>query len=324
MKKIFIGIILSTACINASSAQNLVPNSSFEIFVECPDTSVLSGYINLDSTWFGFNSADYMNACDATNYLGVPINRFGNQHAYMGDAYVGLISYISNGFGREYVEVELISPLITDQTYYVQFQISLADTFQYAIENIGALFTDTLFNPFPPPSYNWQTGVPQIENPSGNILNDKINWVAINGSFVAQGGEKYMTIGNFRNDAQTNFLFLGGGDPSAKGAYYYIDDVYVGTTPPVSINENEKNNFNFKLYPNPNNGNITLEYSLKENETGMFNLYNITGTLICSHPLQKNNPKLFINNDELEAGIYLYDVSINNKKIKTNKMVIIK
>ena len=79
-----------------------------------------------------------------------------------------------------------------------------------------------------------------------------------------------------------------------------------------------------RLYPNPNNGSMTLEYSLKENETGMFNLYNITGTLICSHPLQKNNPKLFINNDELEAGIYLYDVSINNKKIKTNKMVIIK
>ncbi|MBL7884183.1 MAG: T9SS type A sorting domain-containing protein, partial [Bacteroidia bacterium] len=79
-----------------------------------------------------------------------------------------------------------------------------------------------------------------------------------------------------------------------------------------------------RLYPNPNNGSMTLEYSLKENETGMFNLYNITGTLICSHPLQKNNPKLFINNDELEAGIYLYDVSINNKKIKTDKMVIIK
>ncbi|MBL7884184.1 MAG: hypothetical protein JNL69_08950, partial [Bacteroidia bacterium] len=232
-----------------TKAQNLVPNPSFETFIECPDTSFLQFYTLLDSTWLQFNSVDYYNtSCSSSIYNSIPTNRFGHQDTRTGNGYVGLIAYYqTTNLSREYIEIKLTNAMIAGQIYYVQFYTSLADTREYAIENIGALFTDTLFNPFPPPSYNWQTGVPQIENPSGNMLNDKINWVPINGSFVAQGGEQYMTIGNFKNDAQTVTQYFGGTAINTLGAYYYIDDVYVGTTPPVSINENDKNNFNFKL-----------------------------------------------------------------------------
>ena len=275
--------------------------------------------------WIQYNSADCLNSCDTSYYQGVPINRFGSQDAHSGSGYVGLIAYNDNTFGREYIEVQLTSPLLALQTYYVQFYLSLADTMQFAIENVGVLFTDTLFDPFPPPSFAWITGVPQIENPAGNMLNDKNDWTAINGSFVAIGGEQYITIGNFRDDLNTANQYVGGTDPSTEGSYYYIEDVYVGTTPPpVSVHENEIDSHNVKLYPNPNNGMMTLECNLLDSENGKLSIYDITGKLIRVYNLAYGTKKLSIDAQLLEAGVYLYDIVVNNKKVKTNKLTIIK
>ncbi len=161
MKKI-IKILVCIICFLHTNvgAQNLVPNPSFENYVECPDTSFLQFYALLDSTWMQFNSADPYNTCSLSNYYSIPENRFGSQNTHTGNGYVGFAVYYNSVFSREYIEVQLISPLIVGQTYYVQFYVSLADTMQYAIENIGAIFTDTLFDPFPAPTYNWQTGIP--------------------------------------------------------------------------------------------------------------------------------------------------------------------
>lgn len=45
--------------------------------------------------------------------------------------------------------------------------------------------------------------IPQIQNPSNNIITDTLNWTAITGTFIATGDEKFMVIGNFRSDAAT-------------------------------------------------------------------------------------------------------------------------
>jgi len=317
-------VILCTCFYTNTFSQNLVPNPSFETFIECPDTSFLQFYTMLDSTWINFASPDYFNICDTSNYSSVPTNRFGYQYAHSGSAHAGLIAYYSSNFSREYIEIELISKLVFEETYYVQFYVNLADTREYAIENIGALFTDTLFNPYPFVGI-WQTGVPQVENPSGNMLNDKINWVAINGSFVAQGGEQYMTIGNFKNDAQTVTQYFGGTAINTLGAYYYIDDVYVGTTPPVSINENDKNNFIFKLFPNPNNGNMVLEYSLADEKTGLITIFDVSGRAVSVFALQNGKQKqLFINQTELANGLYFYEIKTNATPLQKGKFVILK
>ena len=310
--------------IKKTNGQNLVPNSSFEIFLECPDTTALPMLVNLDTTWRQFNSADYFNVCDLSGYRGVPLNQFGFQNAIINNAYSGLIVYTAGIFGREYIEVKLASPLALNQTYYIQFYVSLADTVRYAIENIGALFTDTLFDPFPAPSYTWQTGIPQVENSPGNMLNDKINWMTVSGSFVANGGEQYMTIGNFRNDANTVKQFFGGTDPSTLGAYYFIDDVYVGTTPPLGINENKKEEDLVKLYPNPNNGSMTLECNLKDHETGELIIYSLTGKALKKHCLAEGRETLNIDASELNSGMYLYELRINNIVTKNGKLSIIK
>jgi hypothetical protein len=325
MKKYYrIFILLFVLFFKKTNAQNLVPNASFEFFLECPDTSTIPFYVNLDSTWFQFNSSDYFNSCDATNYLGVPTNRFGYQNANFGNAYMGFIAYIGNIFGREYLEVELTNSLIANQTYYVQFYVSLSDTMQFAIEDIGALFTDTLFDPFPAPTYDWVSGIPQIENQPGNMLNDKINWTAVSGSFVANGGEKFLTIGNFKDDANTQTQHFGGTAPSTFGAYYYIDDVFVGTSPPVSIEDHKKETATTKLYPNPNTGNMFLECNLKDLESGNLIIYSITGEVVKEYYITPGTTKMNINAEFLKAGVYLYETRINGKTELKDKLIIIK
>jgi OmpA-OmpF porin, OOP family len=310
-------ILLCICFFYKTNAQNLVSNSSFEIFKECPDTSFLGLYPNLDSTWFQFNSADYFNSCDAIDYFGVPVNRFGYQFANSGNAYTGLIPYSSYGFGREYLEIKLTNSLL-NQLYYVQFHVSLADTIQYAIENLGALFTDTLFDPFPAPSYNWVTGIPQIENPAGNMLNNKFNWVTVTGSFIASGGENYMTIGNFRNDAQTVKQYLGGTNINTLEAYYYIDDVYVGTSP-LSVEEDKKGENFVKVYPNPNNGEYTVELP-EENASWKINIMDLQGRIIYEEISDKKKMELKM---DLENGLYLIQItnSVSNETI-TKKIIV--
>ena len=67
---------------------------------------------------------------------------------------------------------------------------------------------------------------PQITNTLG-IINDTLNWIEIKGTFVANGTEKYLIIGNFKTDVATsitsNTTGLGGGIWSE----YMIDDVSV-------------------------------------------------------------------------------------------------
>ena len=45
--------------------------------------------------------------------------------------------------------------------------------------------------------------VPQVVNPSTNILLATNSWMLISGTFVAAGGEDHVTIGNFLSDPAT-------------------------------------------------------------------------------------------------------------------------
>jgi hypothetical protein len=322
-KRTLLFIIILCLSRFSSQAQNLVPNSQFEksdtLICPPPDFVTISDDL---IPWIEFGSADFLNTCDTTEYIGVPKNRFGYQYPHSGNGYTGLIAYYSTLFSREYIETPLFSSLQAGQLYYVQFYVSLEDTMQYAIENLGMLFTDTLFDPFSSPIGSWSS--PQVENLPGNMLNDKLNWVAVSGSFIANGGENYVTIGNFKTDVQTVRQHLGGTTINTLGANYYIDDVYVGITPPVSVEENKKKEVPFKLYPNPNDGTMTLECNLQENESAELIIYNLTGNVVKSIQAMQGAKTLNIEASDLKTGMYLYELRVNGTAGKKNKLTIIK
>ena len=81
---------------------------------------------------------------------------------------------------------------------------------------------------------------------------------------------------------------------------------------------------NFKLYPNPNDGNMTLEYHIQDNDIATVSIYDLTGRMIKLYPLNTKSTKLDINENELGSGIYYYNIRVNEKLYQTNKIVIIK
>ena len=67
--------------------------------------------------------------------------------------------------------------------------------------------------------------LPQVEPAFHNFISDTVNWTEIKGIYTANGGENYITIGNFFSYSNTDTLYVGGRNPFDKDIYYYIDDV---------------------------------------------------------------------------------------------------
>jgi hypothetical protein len=93
-----------------------------------------------------------------------------------------------------------------------------------------------------------------------------------------------------------------------------------------ATNNSSTNEFEPKveLYPNPNNGNMTLEYSITANTSGVFELYDYTGRKIFDKILSGSNGKLDISIPNLVKGIYMYKVTSDKNVIGSGKVVIIR
>lgn len=92
---------------------------------------------------------------------------------------------------------------------------------------LGGNLVDTITNCTIPLDYI----NPQIKNPLGNVISDTLNWIAITGTFVASGGEKYMLLGNFLADNTVT-------TSSINTPYYpqYWTDVCVDDVSCIDIN----------------------------------------------------------------------------------------
>ncbi len=304
--------------------QNLVPNYSFEVYDTCPS----GGGINYAPPWLNPTSAspDYYNQCAISGGASVPTNVFGYQYAHTGVAYAGICVYGSDSSNnifsaREYIEIELTDSLIANHRYCVNFYVNLADkissTYNVAISEIGLLLSISRVNssnagPLP--------NTPQILSPVGMILDDSINWTLISGNYLAIGGERYITIGNFSNDVNTDTMEFNS-SASIHGAYYYLDDISVVQCN-VGIDEANAEVSSFNLSPNPNNGQMTLSYHLAQ--AAELSIYDMQGRRLITYTLPPNNQTLNLNLDQLNAGIYYYSLHTHDKQLKTEKLVIVK
>ncbi len=203
-------------------AQNLVQNGSFESITECPTFeygAICEGYA---PPWQCANesSADLFNACGNPYGLGVPDNHRGFQEALTGSGYAGIICRWDNQHYAEYIMIELTQPLDTGVWYNISFYLNLANDF-CGIRHFGAYFSEN--NPF---VNNWDylPVFPQVETNMG-YLSETIDWMPVAGCYLAQGGERFLTLGNFRNYENTEL------DSDCEGnsnsTYYYIEDVFL-------------------------------------------------------------------------------------------------
>jgi len=225
MRIIAILIWVYYSCITYAQ-MNLVPNPSFEKLTSKPKTV---GELNKAAPWVAptAGTADIFYKGAKDPLIGTPDNQLGSQIPRTGDNYAGAIFYKNkDDNSREYIQVELLQELEADEVYCLDMFVSLAELSKYAIDRIGVYFSENkiYFNNWSPIPVK-----PQIENGEKRIISNTDDWTLICGQYKAKGGEKFITIGNFYPNIETNVEKIK--KPSSiKGnqteyAYYYIDDV---------------------------------------------------------------------------------------------------
>ncbi len=210
----------------AQQQYNLVPNYSFENYAVCP--SKLNSYPPYP--WYNAckHIGSYCNSCCNDNFAGVPINyvgNFGYQNAHSGYGYA-IADFLYSG-ERTYIQVNLNTSLIANKKYYAAYYVNIPNPLKLACNNVAMLFTDTaIYSDLNRLTFNPIIANPQIVNYGNPIIVDTLNWIKVSGIFKANGGEQYLTIGNFKDDNQTLSKVILPSSPYAK-ASYYIDDVSV-------------------------------------------------------------------------------------------------
>jgi hypothetical protein len=230
MKKIIILVFIGLMVIKAQS-QNLLSNGSFESFYGCPVTYSQAGFI-LDSVYNWYSHAPYCShATVLHNNCGnvppgwgqIPYSHTGWQYPRTGNSYIDmavLLTHMHYWFPadtfqifKSFASVRFDDTMQANKMYNIRLYISIAefprgrnvnpnsnflsyldslgfyfshtkDTFNYSANCHGSLFSQRPFEP-------------QVYDTSG-YHTDTCNWVAINIKYLANGGEKYMTFGNFQ------------------------------------------------------------------------------------------------------------------------------
>lgn len=243
-----------------TSRVNLVFNGSFEEYRFCPKrVDAVGVLINVDG-WYQptKGSADYFNTCGSRE-CGVPKNKLGEQLPHDGEGYCGI--YCSKNDYREYLQTRLRRKLRAGDSIRLTFFVSLSEQSTGAVATLGGLFTkediyDTVRSILLHKEYETlsddifqviaTTYTPQVMNPPDVPLTDTRNWQCVTGIFVADGGEQYITLGNFNTAERSGYVEPDSLVQLLPGSYYYIDDVFVeclNCEPPIADDLNVDSNY---------------------------------------------------------------------------------
>ena len=328
-------ILFFTLRCGFTTAQNLVPNPSFEQYTECPQNPGGNGDFEFASPWLrSSGSPDFFNICSSeTNGLSVPSNLWGNQFAMSGNAYAGI--YVFNSTlppfppefttapnGREYISVRLIHGLELGKRYFVRFFVSLADVSGYAVSSLGVYFSNQLITSLP--GYIPQT--PQVNNKPNTPITKKDNWVAIEDTITATGMEEYLMIGNFLHDTLCDTLFIGNQDTWNYASYYYIDDVLVVDvdsleflTTNVKGSKKEMLKTKVQVFPNPIQKYVSIKVTKSQLNGAEFIITDLLGRTIAKQTLLQELTTF--STQDWANGMYVWSMLEDGRLVQSGKLV---
>jgi hypothetical protein len=224
-KHIIIFILSFVPCFN-SKAQiaNYVNNGGFE-----------ESFVNTLAN--PFDAVRYWGAIDSVNsnssflftttspFSNAPYCGTGFQYPRNGNNFI-LTQLYCNICPRWNPRNRLKQALKAGVVYCVTYYVVNTNNNRVAIDSYGAYFGDSGMDTITKCAVPLTYLNPQIENTQGNIITDTLKWTPIKGIFAANGGEKYMVIGNFKSNAATNTLLI---NPiqTILSNDVYIDDVSV-------------------------------------------------------------------------------------------------
>jgi OmpA-OmpF porin, OOP family len=185
----------------SSFSQNLVVNSSFEDHNVCER--------NVKCSPKGWYSTLHSSVTSYTS----------TKNAHSGKWVLGVYLLDSKSDKRSYVQTPLKCELKEGEPYFFEMFIKAR---KYASNIIGVYFSPTVIDTNTRKALNFKA---QIKTPEKEMLYDKKeDWIKIEGTYTAKGGERFLVIGNFEEGAE-NKLKKVGKKMNRPKSFYYIDDV---------------------------------------------------------------------------------------------------
>lgn len=217
-------------CLNG---QNLVPNGSFEDYVDFIHANP-AGWHKVQNS----DTPDYFNLGKDHPFNNYFSDYSGGTLAKEGDGFAGIFCYrISPSRNaknvREYIETRLDHSLQKDSMYQLEISLCLDNESNVSIKNFGVLFTPE--NLEFKNDYRLFNSKPQIE--FSLLYPDSMRkWATFHAFYKANGTERFIILGNFRNDKQSKIYTIKpvkvkrkyrkwNLDPFETAAYYYLDGV---------------------------------------------------------------------------------------------------
>jgi OmpA-OmpF porin, OOP family len=226
---LFAALLGIPAIASAQNNENLVDNGGFE---SSTGKAKKLGQIDMATGWKSPTGAraDLYLTDSKLPEIGAPNNIYGKEEPKEGENYAGIVGFsYGDKVPRSYLMAKFKTPLKKDVKYCVSFYVSLAEWSKYASNQIGANISKKEFGTDQKSAIIDQT---HIIHPDNKIFNALYGWEKVCGTFVAEGGEKYITIGNFTSNEDTKKETNKKPADMKSGsqiiaAYYYIDDVSV-------------------------------------------------------------------------------------------------
>jgi gliding motility-associated-like protein len=330
-------LILFIAFFNklSKSQVNLVKNYSFEQYNLCPndmtqltpscsywyDTmskmKIIPPFPYSNNNW---GSSEYYHICAINTAVHIPQNFCGFQIAHYGSAYCGflLTFYINNQLSnyKEYIGTELYYSLNQNRSYQLEFYYSIAeysyDQLEYYPLEIGALLTDTVVYQLSGISTNQPQNIitnPQVKQQLPEIK-DTLNWIKVSGTFVANGGERFLTIGSFQNT----------GTLANKNVYVYIDDVKLWELEeqPTQVDSLKIPNI---ITPNTDGINDKFMYENQDQWSFETKIFSRWGNLVYDNKSSENWDGTY-KGQIVSQGVYYYVIkaqAIKNGEVRIHK-----
>jgi len=172
---------------------------------------------------------DNFNVC-SIGEAGVPHNWAGVSEPFEGRGYVGIYLWMNSAKNyREYLQCKLLEPMLKDSLYEIEFHYKLSSYSKYSIDRIGLLLTNELLVAKHDQVISIQPTFSIVQDTA--LTKETGYWETARKNYHAQGGEQYVTIGNFFDNQTTHHYFIRFSPMQQsmleKSAYYYIDDVKI-------------------------------------------------------------------------------------------------
>ncbi|OFY38583.1 MAG: hypothetical protein A2X01_17825 [Bacteroidetes bacterium GWF2_35_48] len=112
---------------------------------------------------------------------------------------------------------------------------------------------------------------------------------------------------------------LAGGDSAYGLAKWYIHPDSVNVTTELQASTKEQQ---LKIYPNPTNGNITVEFTLPEKQKALLKIYNSKGELFRKFIVAENENQKNIDTSKWAKGVYYCVLEQKDKRFSQVKFIV--